>query len=120
MTKHLKVGSEGEDTAARYLISLGYEIRESNVRFKKYELDIVAYDPAQEMMVFVEVKTRTTASEAYPIRTTVDRRKRESLRKGVARWVTSHNYDGPGRIDIVCISGSTIVEHLTDIGSDFF
>lgn len=120
MDSHLALGQEGEDTAARYLQSLGYEIRECNVRFKKYELDIVAFDPAQKMMVFVEVKTRTVSSEAYPIRTAVTQKKRKALHKGVARWVTRHNYQGPGRIDIVCISGSSVVEHLTDIGSDFF
>lgn len=60
------LGSRGEDTAVRFLRSLGYRILERNYRNDHGkalgELDIVAKDG--EELVFVEVKTRTVSSAA--------------------------------------------------------
>lgn len=109
----------GEAIAALYLQKSGYEIREKNVRFGKLEIDIVAYDRNQKMIVFVEVKTRSTHSSAYPVHSAVTGRKRRAMRKAVARWVTKHDYQGCGRIDVVSVSGGRIVEHIQNLGSDF-
>ncbi len=61
------LGRVGEAEAAQYLVSLGYHIRERNVRFRAGEIDLVAEEG--EYLVFVEVKTRSgvtfgTAAEA--------------------------------------------------------
>ncbi len=117
---HLQLGSAGEDIAARYLTGIGCVIRERNVRFGRDEIDLIAYDSAEKMIVFVEVKTRTRTSDQYPIYTAVDKRKRLALRRAVNRWVIKHQYDGPGRIDVVCVCGDRIVQHLRDLGSDFY
>lgn len=50
------LGGKGEDIAALYLESLGFEILERNFRCKAGEIDIVARDG--EFIAFVEVKTR--------------------------------------------------------------
>ncbi len=119
MTTQL-TGSLGEEIAAQYLVSNGYDVRERNVRFKKFEIDIVAYDTQEKMMVFVEVKTREHHSQRYPIHTAVDGRKRGAMRKAVARWVTKHDYQESGRTDVLCVSGGRVVEHIKDLGSDFY
>lgn len=115
---HLILGRAGEEAARQYLVAKGYSIRAMNVRLGKLELDIVAYDPAERMMVFVEVKTRTRASDAYPIQSAVHWRKRERLRKAVRRWVVANDYAGPGRIDIVCVQCQQVTEHLLNIGGE--
>ncbi len=115
-----QVGRHGEEIAASYLRSKNYVILEQNARLGRYEIDIIAEDPYEKMMVFVEVKTRSHDDHRYPIRTAVDRRKRRALRKAVFRWVLRHEYDGPGRIDIVCIAGERIVDHVVNVGADFF
>ncbi len=51
-------GKEGEDIAAKLLISKGYKIIERNYRFSKGEIDIIAEDPNTKETVFVEVKSR--------------------------------------------------------------
>lgn len=51
------IGSFGEDVAADYLDSLGYEIIERNTVCVGKEIDIIAVD--MKYVVFVEVKTRT-------------------------------------------------------------
>lgn len=114
-----ETGRIGEEVAAAYLRGLGYDIRERNTRFGQLEIDIIAYDPAEKMIVFVEVKTRRSHCEQYPIHTAVDKRKRRALRKAIWKWLLHHKYDGPGRIDIVSVAQGKIVEHIQDLGSDF-
>lgn len=113
-------GRHGEETATKYLSDLGYEIRGRNVRLKRDEIDIVAYDRALEMMVFVEVKTRSRNSETYPIRTSVDRRKLHAMKRAVARWVVAHEYEGAGRIDLLCVEGEKVSEHIMDVGAKLY
>ena len=50
------LGKEGEVIAKKHLESNGYSILESNWRFKKYEIDIIAQK--NNTIVFVEVKAR--------------------------------------------------------------
>lgn len=50
----------GEAAAARYLEALGYQVIGRNVRFRAGELDLVARDG--DTLVFVEVKTRLSAT----------------------------------------------------------
>lgn len=114
------IGKLGESVAARYLEGLGYTILERNARFGSYEIDIVAKDIARDMMVFVEVKTRSTLDSDYPIRTSLDAQKRQAMRKAVDRWIIAHEYDDAGRIDALCVSGERVIEHLMDLGSDFY
>jgi putative endonuclease len=116
---HLLLGRSGEDIAAAYLSAHGYELRARNVRLDRDEIDLVAYDTREKMLVFVEVKTRRRYSAAYPIRTAVTLRKRRALRRAVAAWVAREEYAGPARIDLVCVCGGRVREHLMDLGSEF-
>ena len=113
------VGQSGEDLAAKYLSALGYKIRGRNVRFGRLEIDMIAYDPKEKMMVFVEVKSRTKITR-YPIRTAVDRRKRQAMRKAVNKWVLKNGYEGPGRIDVLCVGENKVVDHVVDFGSEVY
>lgn len=113
-------GRLGEALAAAYLRSKQFRIMESNVRFGRYEIDIIAYDPIENMIVFVEVKTRSTYDVRYPIRTAVDRRKKRAMQAAVFRWVLRHAYDGPARIDVICVAEGKVRDHIVNIGAEFF
>ncbi len=113
-------GRLGEDLAAAYLRLRKFQIRERNVRFGRFEIDIVAYDPEEKMIVFVEVKARTNHDERYPIRTAVDHRKRRALQQAIFRWVNHHRYEGPARIDVVCIAEGRVIDHVVNFGANFF
>ncbi len=119
MPAHLLTGLRGEEAATQYLRGLGYDIRERNVRCRRDVMDIVAYDRKHRMMVFAEVKTRSTVTANYPIHTAVDRRKRKCLLRAARFWCLKHQYYGSGRIDVVCMSEGNVIEHLMDLGSDF-
>lgn len=52
------IGSFGENLAKEFLIKRGYKILDSNLRFKKLELDIVT--KLDNKIIFIEVKTRNS------------------------------------------------------------
>ena len=57
-------GKKGEQMAADYLRSKGYQILETNWRMGHLEVDIIAI--GNNMLVFVEVKTRATNAFGEP------------------------------------------------------
>ena len=66
------VWKNGERLAENYLKKLGYKILEKNARNRYAEIDIIAED--DEDVVFVEVKSRTSAKYGLPSEA-VDRKK---------------------------------------------
>ena len=60
MAEHNELGKTGEQLAAEYLKTKGFEVLETNWRFKQYELDLIVKMPNRDTIVFVEVKTRQT------------------------------------------------------------
>ncbi len=119
-TSHLDTGRDGEETVAAHLQREGYRILERNVRFGRDEIDMIAYDEQRAMTVFVEVKARSVSSTNYPVSTAVDKRKRRCLSRAVSKWSTKNDFDGPGRIDVVCVAEGRVVQHIMDLGSDFY
>ncbi len=119
-TTTASTGRLGEELAEAYLRSRGFHIHERNVRCGRFEIDIVAFDPVEKMVVFVEVKTRTMIDPRYPVRTMVDGRKRSAMKQAIFRWVERHRYEGSARTDIVCVAGGRIVDHVVNIGADFY
>lgn len=57
MAKHLETGQKGEKIATQFLINKNWKILETNWRFSRAEIDIIAKD--LDTLVFVEVKTRS-------------------------------------------------------------
>lgn len=80
-------GKLGEDLAHRYLQRQGYLIVGRNVRVGAAELDLVARQG--ELLVVVEVKTRSNEEFGAPERN-VDQRKRRALRRAAA-WYAQWN-----------------------------
>ncbi len=58
------LGRKGEEIAARELAARGFEVLERNVRLPAAEIDLVARD--RHGLVFVEVKTRSSARHGAP------------------------------------------------------
>lgn len=57
-SNNLLLGKKGEDIAADYLVRHGYTIVERNFRKRYGDIDIIAQKG--DVLVFVEVKTRTS------------------------------------------------------------
>ncbi|MFN1834844.1 YraN family protein [Balneola sp. MJW-20] len=94
-------GSEAEELACAYLESKGWTILERNYFFEHSEVDIVAYD--QKVIVFVEVKMRSSAKFGQPIEF-VDDIKVEHVYKASEAWLYERKMEGsPVRYDVVGI-----------------
>ncbi|MEK7590983.1 MAG: YraN family protein [Patescibacteria group bacterium] len=113
---HLALGKNGEETATHYLRSLGYRVRDRNVRLGRDEIDLIAFDPQGKILVFVEVKTRGHYSEDFPPSSGAGPRKWKRLRRGIGRWILINKYDGPYRIDLVSVVDHRVIEHARGIG----
>ena len=104
-------GRWGEDLAARYLMRKGYTILARNVRTSYGEIDLIARqecnsgegEPPAFITVFVEVKTRSTASFGLP-EESVDRRKQTHLLSAAQAYLQNHpDLDGDWRVDVIAI-----------------
>lgn len=101
MAKHLDLGSAGESLACRELSRLGYRVIDTNVRMKMGELDIVAEEGGE--LVVVEVRTRTLGRMLPPEATVGPSKIRKLIRIGTA-YMASREWEGPWRIDIAAIT----------------
>ena len=80
-----QVGSLGEELAEKYLKKQGYKILEKNYHASKFsEIDIVARH--KNMLVFIEVKLRTSLKAGYG-REAVTKRKQDNIRFGAQHYM---------------------------------
>lgn len=80
-----RIGDKGEEIAVTFLEKLGYVVLERNYRYKRAEIDIVCIDPTGEdvlsdVLVFVEVKTRSRTDFGRPEEAVSKTKKRNLIR----------------------------------------
>ena len=114
---HLEFGAVGERLAAEHIESIGWRIIGRNVRVGRGELDIIAIDGDE--LVIVEVRTRRIG-KISPSETTVGPNKLKSILKCARTYVERIlSYDGNWRIDIAAVTmdvnGAYSVEMFGDI-----
>ena len=107
-----ELGRWGEALAADYLVDQGYTIVARNERTPYGEIDLVAQKvsgptvesrQSQEVLVFVEVKTRTSQSFGYP-EEAVTPRKQMNLISAAQLYLQEHpDLDLDWRIDVIAI-----------------
>lgn len=102
-------GRWGEAVAAELLRREGYEILEVNSRPSKrdrrLEIDIIAYDPKRDLLVFVEVKQHRERSDFARRLWSVDRRKKRLLKTACRSWLAKNRWQGSFRFDVVEVYG---------------
>jgi putative endonuclease len=111
------VGRYGENVAARLLEAEGFRVLDRNWRSASGELDIVALDGTE--LVVVEVKTRRGDACGHPAEA-VTALKLRRIRRLAAEWLAAHDVHPAGiRIDVVAVQvagrGPARVEHLTGV-----
>lgn len=65
MKLNIQIGKQGEDIATDYLRKKGYTIIDRNFKARYEEVDIVAVH--KKILIFIEVKTRTSTAYGLPI-----------------------------------------------------
>jgi putative endonuclease len=100
------VGRYGEQVAADHLEAAGLVILARNWRCREGEIDIIARDGSD--IVFVEVKTRSSAAFGSPAEA-VDRAKSARIRQLAVRWLLARRDAGEPaswsalRFDVIAI-----------------
>jgi putative endonuclease len=83
-------GRAGEDAAAAWYESRGFDVLARNWRVRSGELDLVVARPAEGLVVFCEVKARTGSRYGSGL-DAVDRRKQQRLRSLALQWLASQD-----------------------------
>jgi putative endonuclease len=108
-----ELGNRGEDIAAHYLQQQGYRVVLRNFRSRYGEVDIICTQ--QDVLVFVEVKTRTGTSFGSP-EEAITPTKRDHIRKAALIYLdTCSQTYREIRFDVVGImmeSGEPRINHL--------
>lgn len=105
------VGAKGEDYAAHYLHSKGYEIVVRNFHTRYGEIDIIARKKNE--LVFVEVKTRTKKAFGAP-EESISFIKARRLRRTIAKFLLDKPVYVAWRIDVIAIKLNSF-EELVDL-----
>ena len=114
------LGYKGEKLAAQFLQSKGYEILQSNFTIRGGEIDLIARHG--NVLVFIEVKTRTNESFGRG-EESVNWQKRFRLHRAIERYLDQHapKSDMDYRVDVLEIElnphthALKNIEHFEDI-----
>lgn len=117
MAKHNETGIKGEEIAKNFLQTKGYKILDTNWRFEKMEVDIVA--TLAELLIFVEVKTRSTNYFGYPEDSVTDK-KQDLLKIAAEEYLFQNPQYEQIRFDIVSITISDNKEEIQHFEDAFF
>jgi len=116
---HLHTGRSGEEVAANYLCSLGYQIYGRNVRLGHDEIDILAFDPTDHVLVFAEVKTRSKFDQDFTPLLDLTVSKKKKLRRSARSWIDAFGYEGGYRIDALLVAAGCVCSHYKEVMCDF-
>lgn len=107
-------GELGEEVAANFMIGHGYRILERNFRCKGGEVDIIARDPGDKSLVFIEVKTRRGLAYGVP-QLAVTPFKQRQISKAALTWLSKNRmHDTNARFDVIAILLHTDGRHAID------
>lgn len=117
-------GAWGETVASEYLRKRGFEIVDCNSRpvesDRRLEIDIVAWDRQNDIMVFVEVKQHARLSGYARRLRKIDHRKKLNLRRAFNAWRRVNSWRGGYRFDVIEVygvpgGGRPVVDHIENV-----
>lgn len=116
MAWHNDLGNMGEEAAFRYLEKEGFTILERNWRIGRREVDFIALDGDE--LVVVEVKTRSSREE-YP-EEILSRPKQRRLIAAGAAYLAQHKIRREIRFDLILLTGPGLeIEHIRNAFDTF-
>jgi len=112
LAKHNKLGKDGELIAFMVLQRDGFTILETNWRFQKAEVDIIAQKDG--FLIFIEVKTRGSKKFGNPS-DSIDKKKISIYKDAVEGYLQQYPSELEVRFDVVNIiigKDETEIEHI--------
>ena len=112
------LGQAGEDAAAAYLLAhdATLALLHRSYRHGRAEIDLI-FRRADELLLFVEVKTRTGSGHFGAPETFVSTRKKELFHQAATHLQETLDWRGDIRFDIIALNqrqGGFWVEHFED------
>jgi putative endonuclease len=110
-------GRWGESQAAQYLAKKGYQVVARNVRTEYGEIDLVAQH--QQILVFTEVKTRTSQAYGLPEEAITPLKMQHMIDSAMAFLQQHPEHVGDWRIDVISvqkrIGGAPLITHFENV-----
>jgi len=114
MSKHLEVGAQGEMIAQDFLKKLDYHILDQNWRYKHKEIDLIALD--KNDLVIVEVKTRRSKRHGET-EDFISYQKINFLADAAGKYVERFKQEVNIRFDVIAVyllGEDVVVEHVKE------
>jgi len=115
MANQLEIGKRGELLAYKNLKRKGYEILETNWRYRKAEIDLITRKDG--ILIFIEVKCRSSTRYGQP-EDFVSEDQEARIIDAAQRYMEEINYDWEIRFDIISIlidkGGNYTLKHIKD------
>jgi putative endonuclease len=100
MATQQEIGEQAEQLAQVHLLKLGYQILDTNYHYGHLELDIVAQD--KDELVIVEVKARSGLRYEHPSEA-VTNSKIKRIVEAAEGYIHEKNWTGETRFDIITV-----------------
>jgi len=110
-------GKQGEDLAATFLTEKGYKILERNYRSGKSEIDLIC--TYNGLLIFVEVKTRSSRAFGHP-ESFVGLKQQEAILRAADAYMEESEWDSDIRFDIIAIYKKGSQEELEHFEDAFY
>lgn len=118
MAIHNDIGNDGEAIAVAFLKEEGYTILETNWQYRRAEVDIIAMDEKYNILVFFEVKTRTSDQYGNP-ESFITRQKERLLADAAGIYMDEIQHEWEVRFDYIGIRllgpDRNFIEHFEDV-----
>lgn len=105
-------GIQGEATAKNHYERQGCEILESNYRYKRAEIDLIALHN-ENLLIFIEVKNRSRR-DFGEAETFVSEAQQERIKEAAEDYIFGINWKKDIRFDIVCVYPNENIEVFED------
>lgn len=117
-TYNKNIGNKGEEIAEKFLLEKGYKIVEKNFHFgRDGEIDIIA--TINNILIFIEVKTRTNHNFGNPILSITEKKKRLTRFAANGYMLKKNINNTECRIDFIAIDMISNPPEITHIENAF-
>jgi putative endonuclease len=107
----VSIGRQGENQAATYLVANGFDIKETNFKHGRNEIDIIVRK--HNLLVFVEVKYRKNNVYGYP-ESFLSKAQEDRILDAAEAYIFEIDWNGDIRFDIISIEAKGKLSHLED------
>lgn len=116
MKPGISLGKQGEEFAAKYFESKGFDIIARNFRYDRAEIDLIVKNENTKTLVFVEVKTRRTTTFGAPEEAVTESKQAQLVKSAEGFLISREEFtDYEKRFDVAAVfikNGKAEINHI--------